>query len=273
MRALICVGLLLLATGCPREQPAGPRGTATHPWELPGWESATAPAPVETTESDAEIDQPARHGPSLPSEDTLDPALLPGQWLQICIVAEERMQLIPPGEMDIFQFGDNGQAYYQGVAEGQLGEPMSGSWYKTQPGVLTLDFGGSADFYGELYRGAFLYLWNYDRQIGFWYARVPTEATAGIERNRFDTSRGPLLFTDVVGLSFSGSAGEAEEIAISTGYYFAGVLSLRWEDPQYHSSGYAMFIVSPDWQELMGTWWIDDYEAAPFGGSWDGTAQ
>ena len=39
------------------------------------------------------------------------------------------------------------------------------------------------------------------------------------------------------------------------------------------AGGFAVFRVSPDWKTLTGAWWLDDYEAAPFGGPWDGTAQ
>jgi hypothetical protein len=47
---------------------------------------------------------------------------------------------------------------------------------------------------------------------------------------------------------------------------------MRWENEQHNQGGYAAFIVSPEWESLEGVWWIDDYEAVPFGGPWNGTA-
>jgi hypothetical protein len=48
---------------------------------------------------------------------------------------------------------------------------------------------------------------------------------------------------------------------------------MRWEEDDRSGTGYAMFIVPAGWKSLKGAWWIDDYEATPFSGTWNGTAQ
>lgn len=274
--------ILLLAAvvcGCPRDvvDDTGQRsaGTATHPWELSGWELPSELAEVSEESSAAfsaadEVTPPALRGPAFSPTDTMDPALLPGRWLQVCQVSAEKMNLVPVGEMDLLELQPNGYATYYRVEQREA-QPLEGSWRKVEPGVLGLSFGTEQEghFYGEMFAGSFLYIWNYDHQVGYWFARVPPEGTGTIEANSFSTSRGALRLADVVAQSYSGTVTGTSEVTVA-GYYESGVLTMRWEDEAGSAAGFAAFIVAPDWSELAGVWWRDDYEAAPFGASWDG---
>jgi hypothetical protein len=269
--------LAMLAGGCPRTggQEALPvERTASHPWELPGYalpESVQAtvppPEPVEGA-----VETPALRGPLLAEEDTLDPALVPGRWLQICQVRGERLTLMPTGEMDLLTLNPDGTGTWMLVREGEP-EHLAGTWAKSGPGVLSMGFGGAEPqpMYCQLHAGDFLYIWSYDHGQGFWFARLPEEATETIAHNRFDTTRGRFLMSEVGEQAYRGTVTGESELTVA-GYYQSGVLSMRWENEQHNQGGYAAFIVSPEWESLEGVWWIDDYEAVPFGGPWSGTA-
>jgi len=274
----ICCALLLLC-GCDRDRDPETlaRATVTHPWELESWqvppELAAARQPA-MPEYDAEqqVETPNRHGPVLPEQDTLDPQLLPGTWLQICFTAIERLNLVPPGEMNLIDLRPDGSGTYYAVHEYKATQ-YEGSWSKTRPGVVELGFGENGvtqEMYGQLFEEDFLYLWNYDNQEGLWLARARPEMSPPIQANHFETTRGEMRLTDVVAQSYQGQLIAENEIVIA-GYYEMGVLSMRWEDERGNLGGYAAFLVSPDWQQLTGVWWIDDYQAAPFGGGWNGT--
>ena len=252
--------------------------TATHPWELSGWELPPELAEVSDQSSAAfnatdEVSPPTRRGPAFTPTDTMDPAVLAGRWLQVCQVSAEKMNLVPVGEMDLLELQPSGQAAYYRVEQREV-QPLEGNWRKVEAGVLGLSFGSEQEghFYGELFAGSFLYIWNYDHQIGYWFARVPPEGTSTIEANSFLTSRGALRLADVVAQSYSGTVTGTSEVTVA-GYYESGILTMRWEDEAGNVAGFAAFVVAPDWSELAGAWWLDDYEAAPFGGGWDGQRQ
>jgi hypothetical protein len=282
MRLLIIFGVtaLVLAAGCEREMPpedSGRQATASHPWELPGWTvppelSAVSPLASEPYDSVDEVDLPTRHGPVLPEQDTLDPAILPGLWQQVCYVNQEKLNLIPVGGMNLMELQAGGYSAFYSVQNGETAM-MDGNWRKSAAGVVELAFGADGvpqAMYGQLYEDDFLYLWNYENQRGLWFARARPDAAPQIGANRFDTTRGELFLKDVVSQSYQGTVSADNEIIVA-GYYDKGVLSMRWEDERGNLGGYAAFIVSEDWQTLKGVWWIDDYQAAPFGGPWNGT--
>lgn len=280
--AVICTlcGSVWLLVGCPRVYGPGqevpPEGTATHPWEQPGWEApqpfGLIPAPEGNGQS-GRIELPERRGPALAQTDTLDEALLPGRWLQVCQVSQEQLALIPPQEMDLLELASNGQAAYHLVREGKV-DRREGNWTKQAPGVLGVAIGGGTalPFYGQLYSGQFLYLWNYENLQGWWYVRLPEQGAAQLGANHFTTTRGELLLKDVVMQQFSGELRDGENVGQVTGYYINGVMTLRWEDPAHNAAGYAALLVTPDFSSLEGVWWLDDYEASPFGGAWSGNA-
>lgn len=283
MRVLLPILLLaVVVCGCPREaMDSGdqhPAGTATHPWELSDWELPAELAEVsEHSSADYsaadEVAPPTLRGPAFSPTDSLDPGLLAGRWLQICQVSAEKMHLVPVGEMDLLELQPQGHAAYYRVEQREA-QPLEGSWRKVEPGVMGLSFGSEQEghFFGELFAATFLYIWNYDHQIGYWFARIPPEATTTIEANSFATSRGALRLADVVAQSYNGTVTGASEATVA-GYYESGILTMRWEDEAGNVAGFAAFIVAPDWSELTGVWWLDDYEAAPFGGGWDGQRQ
>ncbi|MCH7472273.1 hypothetical protein IIA79_04905 [bacterium] len=267
--------LVFLLAACPREYPPGENpaefANATHPWELPGWKPPPGLKPAATQRAKSgDVKLPKLRGPALPADDTLDPALLPGRWLLVCSVREEKMELMAVGEMDLVELRRDGTVAYNFITGGE-GDVKEGTWGKLEPGVVGLAIGNTEmlELYGQIFGEDFLYLWNYDFQVGHWFVRLPVEATERIEANSFRTSWGELKFKDVVQQSYSGTLSAESEISVG-GFYESGVLSMRWEDERSNRAGFAAFRVGAGWNELQGTWWIDDYEAAPFGGSLDG---
>ncbi len=116
----------------------------------------------------------------------------------------------------------------------------------------------------------FFFFWSYNGSVGMWFARLPGESTPRIEHNHFSSNLGDIHLESVNDNVFYGTA-EGEYARDIAGIYTNGILLMRWEEPDTSAAGYAAFIVAPDWSELNGVWWIDDYEAAPFGGPY--TAQ
>jgi len=277
---LIVVACLLVVTGCQRDgvrEAEEARGQlATHPWELPDWQMpdevmAQRPDAAANYDAEEQVETPTKRGPSLPEIDTFDPELVPGRWLQVCMVSREQLALVPSGEMDMMELRADGKGAYHSVSQGEV-QSIEGNWEKLEAGMLAIGFGEGdlLPMYGELRDENFLYIWNYENQQGIWFTRLPQEATPEIQANTYDSTRGRLHFQDVVARSYSGYV-EGESELNMRGFYESGILTMRWEDEKNNVGGYAAFRVGPDWQEMHGVWWIDDYEAAPFGGAWNCT--
>lgn len=245
-------------------------GAATHPWELQGWRLPVTQQGGQENAA-AAVELPPDIGPQLSTQDTLDPAQLPGIWLQICGVASERMNLILPEDMDELELNEGGQAVFRAVTDNNAAI-YNGTWEKTKPGRLRLTFlgGTNAEYYGELFRGEFLYLWDQDRGAADWYARVPLLPSERIMANRFDTQAGLLTITSTVGASYEGEVQSKDTTVRVTGFYLSGIITMRWEDPEHKAGGYAAFHVDKDWNSLYGAVWLDDYKTSPFQGPWDG---
>jgi hypothetical protein len=216
------------------------------------------------------VELPSRRGPKLSDRDTLEPELLVGRWLEVCLVRKEQLSLILPGNMNVLELYPQGSGTLLVKHEDEA-EAVVSAWRKVAPGVIELGFGDDdlLPYYGEIYQEQFLYIWNYEFQEGYWFARLPAQATRRIEANRFDHTRGELHIAKVVGQSYEGVISGESELMVS-GYYESGVLTMRWEDPAGNQAGYAVYLADPEWQSLTGVWWIDDYEGAPFAGSWIG---
>ncbi len=270
----LVLGLPLFSSACRRDGEAAERQAAqvrgTHPWDSPEFKSPVPEVPLRGRPDDSEgVEAPADRGPTLPGEDTLlEPAIL-GRYLQICQVVEEKMNLIPVDQQDILNLQPNGYATWTGVKDNET-KVDDGNWKKPRPGVMELSFGGGAvEMYGQLYQQNFLYLWSYENRTGFWFARMPERANPGLSVNKFNTSRGFIDISRYVGSSWEGTVTGDSNMRIS-GFYNGGILSMRWESER--AGGFAAFVCSEDCTQLSGTWWIDDWEAAPFGGDWLGQA-
>jgi hypothetical protein len=285
MRVLtVCVALLLLC-GCPRTFPEGqdPAAmfTGAHAWDSPGYRGpelelqrrfAEEQQQAEIAAGGGALPAAPGRGPEFPAQDTLIPEQMYGAYLVAGLSSGEQQFLLPVGEQDTFRFDSGGFVTFGSLAQWKE-SVQDGRWRKLRPGVITLTFGGAApaEFHGQLFRDDFLYIWNYEQKSGFWMARLPEQAEERLRAGRYETSRGTLEITEVVGASLTGRVTGRQQMTVS-GYYNRGILSLRWEMDDRTGTGFAAFIVSPDGKRLKGAWWVDDYEAAPFGGEWDGTA-
>lgn len=270
----LALAAALLLGSCPRDYPAGAApvtGTATHPWELEGWKSPLAPAAGDGQSGAAAVELPPDIGPQLSTVDTLDETKLPGTWLQVCHVWSERVNIVPPAEMDEMELADGGQATYRAVRDNQVAV-YAGEWKKTKPGRLSVvvEGGKNVEYYAVMFRGEFLYLWNQDERIADWFARVPPVFSERIKANRFNTTMGDLLIKANVGSSFEGTVQTQGATMVVAGFYQSGVIAMRWEDRFNNAAGFAVFHVDQDWNTLYGAWWLGDFDSAPFGGTWDG---
>jgi hypothetical protein len=277
LRTLLISLVCLTLASCQRELPDGAapaRGTAMHPWQAQGRELPFAPQPrppAEAEQSVEEVPAKLRRGPAFTPGDTIDASLLPGTYLQVCQVKEEKMREVPVNYQDVVTLEKGGHLIYKNVDDWKE-EVLEGDWRKPEPGKLLLNLGpNSPELSAEMYDGTFLYLWSYDAKVGYWWAKVPDQFTEHIGYNSFSTSRGVISLKDVVSSSFTGTVTGLRPLRIS-GFYQRGVIVARWEEEDKSGGGYAAFIAGPDWKSLRGAWWIDDYEAAPFGGEWNGTA-
>lgn len=275
--AMMCglaLAAALLLSGCPRDIAPGSApaaGTATHPWELQGWKSPVAPSGQAGAGTAGVVELPPDIGPHLSTQDTLDEDKLPGVWLQVCHVWSERVNIVPPSEMDEMELHEGGGAIYRAVTDNKLAV-YTGDWKKTQPGRLSVvvEGGKNVEYYAVLFRGEFLYLWNQEARTADWFARVPPVFSDRIKANRFNTTLGDLFIKSTVGASFEGSVKAQGATMSIAGYYQSGVIALRWEDHYHNSAGFAVFHVDQDWNTLYGAWWLGDFDSAPFGGTWDG---
>jgi hypothetical protein len=285
MQNAVCSVLLLLVVliaGCPRTYPEGVDPQAqvrgSHPWDSPafdGKELARTQDSADDQRMEASgggvIDARPERGPAFPEQDTLDESKLVGSWLVVAATADEKQYILPTSDQDTFELQPRGYLVYHAVADWK-DTTSDGHWKKVKPGVLGISIGSGGqitEFSSQLYEDGFLYMWSYDQRSGLWMARLPEKYTDRLEANRFDTTRGTLVLSDVVGTSFSGKVAGTRSMTVS-GFYNRGIISMRWDQDDRTGSGFAMFIVSPDWKSLKGAWWIDDYEAAPFSGPWDG---
>jgi hypothetical protein len=261
-----------------RAQRAG--ATESYPWTPPHRQQQAATDPAEGSgEPGLEAgavelpDDLGRH-PALGSQDTLDVAQLPGDWLLVCNVDQEALRLREPNNFYLFKFAAGGTLSLLPVIDGQVSRAVPGTWEKTGPGklLMSINNGAPLTYYCEMLGTDFFYLWTFDSKNGLWLARRPAESTPVIEGNEFAFTSGERLhLTGTKGIAYDGYIEGPTRLEVSGGYS-QGVLSMHWIDRQSNSDGYAMFIVSPDWKSLHGTWWLNDYTAVPFGGTWD-TAQ
>lgn len=267
--------LALLAASCPRSGTAVEARAAevrgTHPWDQPGYEPIVPPMPTARREEDPQaVEKAPDRGPAMPRVDTLDEKLLLGDYIQVAQVATEKMILMPVNEQDRMSLQPNGYAIWTRVVDFKE-TPMDGNWSKPKPGYLQVTFGGgSMELQSQLYEGKFLYLWSSRNRTGFWFARIPQRAAPRILASDFDTSRGHLHISRYVGASWEGEVSGDQPLRVS-GFYNAGILTVRWEALSGSGAGYAAFVCDEDFSSLHGTWWLDDWEASPFGGGWEAT--
>jgi hypothetical protein len=124
-------------------------------------------------------------------------------------------------------------------------------------------------YYGQFHGHDFLFLWTFEGQNGLWLVRRPEKFSEGIQGNDFTFTSGEHLhITQASANSFTGTISGPVEMEADGGYV-NGVVYLRWIDRKNNVDGYAAFVVSPDWKELHGVWWLSDFTSAPFGGSWE----
>lgn len=277
VRKLLIFALCLGLAACHRELPAGDariNASGSYPWDagrpLPfAPEPKAAQAPPDRTEVPAE---PLQRGPAFSAQDTLLEADLPGKYMQVAIVHDEKMGAVPLGYQDLLDLEAGGHFVWRNLTDWKE-DVSEGAWHKTGPGRLKLDVSADApELRAELFGGQFLYFWTYEAKSGFWWAKVPRTYSERIGANSFNTTRGTLRLKDVVGASFTGTV-EGQRTLLISGNYQRGILTLRWDEEDKSAGGYAALVVNPDWKSFSGVWWIDDYEAAPFGGAWDGTAE
>jgi hypothetical protein len=257
-------------------------GTATHPWELPGYseDEIHARALPQAEGDDAEqqsagndVQLPVMRGPAFAAEDTLDPATIPGQWLQVCVSADEKIDIPPYAELDMLELREDGSMTWNVRSADNQSKYLEGQWAKSGPGLLSLTVTGGqpVPLNCQLFGKNFLFAWSYDQKLGHWFARLPATGAERITRNRFKTTFGNMIFTEVGDKGFRGEV-DGEYTRTIGGLYLPGVITMRWEEGATRSGGFAAFIVDADFKTLDGVWWLDDYEAAPFGGAWTGTA-
>jgi hypothetical protein len=276
MRTVLLLAGVLLLAACQRDYPADHPATtagAVSAWDFIDLETGPRMGdslPV-TEQPEQEIEPSIELGPAFSETDTVDEELLAGVWLQFCQTRNERIDTVPVEHMDVLEIGPSGQLVWHFINEGQ-DNPQAGWWEKTSPGVVAFQLGEQPgnEFRLQMFGGDFFFFWNYAGSIGMWFARLPEEASPRIEHNHFSSNLGDFHFESVNDNVYYGTA-EGEYTRDIAGIYTNGILLMRWEEPETNAAGYAAFIVAPDWSELNGVWWIDDYEAAPFGGPY--TAQ
>jgi hypothetical protein len=173
--------------------------------------------------------------------------------------------------MSIFQFSANGTFNLRLVYEGEVKQTTPGTWEKSGPGVLSVSNEGNAPqtYYGEMDGRDFMFLWNFEHKNGLWFVRRPDKSTPLIQGNDFVFTNGDhLRLREVRGQSFLGTLTTGTEEMEVSGGYNQGVLNLHWIDKPNNVDGYAAFVVTPDWKDLYGIWWLNDFMSSPVGGRW-----
>ncbi len=264
--------LLLLLVGCPTDNsPSGGKVVASHPWELEGSEYPF-PEPVGGWGNKPGHPQiPKSTQPPIPETD-YDPSLLSGSWFMLARSDPDGVTRAELETMPQIDFTPNGKLVFHRFVDGE-DIPTNGTWEKTSPGVMVFELGGkNADhFMFQMHGTDFFYFASGTHPQGYWYAKIPEVFTDTIMANRFQTNRGELHLADIVGNSFSGTVSGGTPMEF-TGIYNAGVLLLNWVEPDSGNNGLAALKVAPDWSHFDGVWWINNFEAAPFGGEWTGSA-
>lgn len=281
MRILVLLaGILLLAVACQRDYPEGhPSKTAraTHLWDIVAQSKPVPEGGMQPPEPEIPQDEVSQRelerGPAFSEEDTIDTAYLPGAWLQLCESSGERIEPIPVDMMDVIEFAEDGRLVYHLINRGE-DNPQQGTWAKVGPGTMEFTV---ADSEASLFRMQMMgenlfFFWNYEAQMGFWFGKLTQGVPQQIPYSRYDSNFGEMHFESVNQGQFMGTiAGQYERTMF--GAYIAGILLMRWEEPDTSAAGYGAMIMSPDGTSMEGGWWIDDYEAAPFGGPLTATAQ
>jgi hypothetical protein len=274
--------VLVLIPSCPRRADS-PRladaNQAHYPWDMPGWRQESQQNPTGVAEdipivpatggSVAIPNDKGRH-PALDPLDTFDRSLLPGEWLIVAHVDDERVVLRSPDNFSVTKFFESGTLTLQPVIGGQLQQADNGTWEKSAPGVLLMALGTNTPqtFYCQFSGRDFLYMWTFEQANGLWLVRRPEQFAERISNNDLTFTSGERLhLTSVKGSAFDGTISGPIEYEVH-GSYSQGVLNMRWIDRADNVDGFAVFRVSPDWKQLDGVWWLNNYEAAPFGGRW-----
>jgi hypothetical protein len=276
---LLLVLSAVLCSGCPRDMEgagySAQRSTATYPWEPRGEQAGQAELQQQESPSEvnAQVAIPAgERWPALSGKDTLDEMTLAGNWLRVAFMEGERIRLLEPELVDHLQLRpDNSFTLsYPSNAPGGARRPIDGNWSKVGAGLIELAItgGDTLTLNAQQFRDDFLFFWSKEARQSFWYVRVQPSASQRLSRNRWKTSLGEMRIGNVIQDRFEFEV-SGPSTRTGTGYYQDGILRLRWEDEQSSAGGYGAFIASPDLSQLKGVWWIDDYEAAPFGGAWD----
>lgn len=283
--ATIVIAALAILASCQRSVSESERGIsdsqATHPWQLPSgqqdWTRSMAGAEqAREIPPDGAVDLPLARGPQFSGTDTIDVGLLPGSWVMVGMVANERLDLRSNTAYSTLVLQRNGMFRLFIYEEGELARSLDGNWQKTEPGVITLvqtDQSGRAQpvaMYSEMFGTDFLYMWNYGDHRGYWYARqTMDEPYQQIEYNRYDSNLGKILLSNVGQQSYYGELTTPEGTVWQlNGYLVDGILNMAWIDSDNNASGFAAFIVEENWDRLRGVYWKNDYEAAPFTDEW-----
>ena len=282
MRTLVAIVLcgLCMLLGCQRdyERAGYTKGEkqASYPWE--NLEPGDPRLPADSRRNDGAgteeagnvmIPEGARW-PALSTRDTISEEKLAGVWLRLAVMQGERIRLLDPEQIDHLNLRPDGGFAITYPASVPPRQPVEGDWRKAGPGQLemTVKNAEPLTLNAELFRDDFLFFWDEQQKLSYWYARVPEQRSERIGRDRWKTSLGDMRIGNVIQSRFDFEV-SGPSLRSGSGYYQDGILRLRWEDTQSSAGGYGAFIVSPDWKMLKGSWWIDDYEASPFGGAWD----
>lgn len=273
MRVVICLIVAVLAVSCQRDYQEGQDPAefahASHPWDFQHSQQYFMDMfkPVEQSEAQPER-KPSVRGPALSDEDLLDPETLPGRYIQICAVGGGKISPVLITEMDIIEFYAGGRITYHSILESE-DTVLTGFWEKLGPGMIGFRIGSdtSVPLHMQQFGRNFFYYWTYEREEGHWFARIPEGYPERMVTNVLDTSQGKMHIESVNEYQVTGTVQGEYERTIQ-GVYYLGMLIFRWEEEMTATGGWAVMRSSADGLSFDGVWWIDDYEAAPFGGPW-----